>query len=116
MPNNGSMHLNRKQKQILIGMAQGRVLKAHRDINGKKTVRLHHADDHEQFDVVPRPFVDGLKDAGLIKSNKKFPAATYFLTEAGRQAAEALTGEAVRTVGPIRFLTRLFESDDGKPE
>lgn len=106
------MRLTRKQKHILSAMAQGQVLKAHRDINGKKTIRLHSTDDHEQYEVIPRTFVDALKDAGLLSSNKKFPAATYFLTEMGREVTEQLTGEQVRTIGPVRFLSNLFKDED----
>ncbi len=106
------MRLSRKQKQILTDMADGHVLKAHRDINGRKKIRLHHPDDHERFEGIPRPIVDALKDAGLLASNQKFPAATYFLTERGRTVTQELTGEEVRAMGPIRFLSNLFKADE----
>jgi hypothetical protein len=65
-------------------MAAGMRLKDHRDIEGRKAFVLHREDDSgvpvEESDVA------ALVDAGLISSNKKFPAATYWLTENGRHA------------------------------
>jgi len=104
-----NMNLTRKHKQILIALAEGRILKTHRDINGKKTVRLHSLDDHDDFEVIPRAAIDLLKEHGLIDSNKKFPAATYFLTEYGKDVTQSLTGEEVKTVGPVGYIKKLFK-------
>ncbi len=54
----------------------------HRDIDGRKTYVLHMADDSAE--AADGDDVQALVDAGLISSNKKFPAATYWLTDAGR--------------------------------
>ena len=63
-------------------MADGRTLKAHRYLDGTKEYRLH--DTRHQSETVDRQTVEALVEQGLIDSNKKFPAATYWLTSAGR--------------------------------
>jgi hypothetical protein len=71
-----------RQLALLRLMALGLRLKDHRDIEGRKTFVLHRDDDSG----VPVDEADAgaLVDAGLISSNKKFPAATYWLTDQGR--------------------------------
>ncbi len=76
------MKLTAAQQQLLQAIAAGQVLKSHRDIDGRKEYRLHAIAG--QFQIVDRKVVETLQDAGLIDSNKKFPAATYWLTTAGR--------------------------------
>jgi hypothetical protein len=54
----------------------------HRDIDGGKRFALHQPDDRST--PVDPADVEALVEAGLISSNRKFPAATYWLTEAGK--------------------------------
>lgn len=73
--------------RLLQAMADGLQLKDHRDLDGHKAYLLHQANDAS--DPVDAADVEALTDAGLISSNKKFPAATYWLTEAGKRMADA---------------------------
>ena len=70
------------QAELLQAIANGLTLKSHRDLEGRKEYRLHTLDGHSA--VVAWEDVEALQSAGLIDSNKKFPAATYWLTGAGR--------------------------------
>jgi hypothetical protein len=79
------MKLPPEPARILRAMAAGATLKAHRTVDGDKTHQLHPLNGPAQ--TVPRADVDFLKDHGLIRSNMKFPAATYLLTERGVRAA-----------------------------
>ena len=72
---------------------QGSTLKAHRDLDGSKIYRLHPLAG--AVEELNRGLVSGLQKRGLIDSNKKFPAATFLLTERGRQIAEELGGQMV---------------------
>ncbi len=63
-------------------ISRGLRLKDHRDIDGNKSYVLHALDD-SGIPVIADD-VQALVDAGLISSNKKFPAATYWLTETGK--------------------------------
>lgn len=63
-------------------MSSGSTLKAHRYLDGTKEYRLHTID--RPAEIVERSIVELLQEQGLIDSNKKFPTATYWLTEAGR--------------------------------
>lgn len=67
---------------LLRALAQGYTLKSHRDLEGHKAYRLYapHAAPPVTLDW---ELVAGLQDKGWIDSNKKFPAATYWLTERG---------------------------------
>jgi len=80
--------LSESQRQLLLAMAQGMRLKDHRDIEGRKTYALHLSDDSRQ--PVDANDVLALVDLGLISSNKKFPSATYWLTEHGTRVVQAL--------------------------
>ena len=73
--------MTESQTLLLHAIAAGGRLKDHRDIEGGKTYLLHADDDAEE--AVDGADVQALVDAGLISSNKKFPAATYWLTESG---------------------------------
>ncbi len=71
-----------RRLEMLQFMSSGLRLKDHRDIEGRKTFVLHREDDSGE--PVNEADVDALVSAGLISSNKKFPAATYWLTEQGK--------------------------------
>ena len=75
------MRLSPTQRRLLRAMATGHFLKAHRDIEGRKIYRLHALDGRQA--PVRRATVLALVERGLIDSNKKFPAATFWLTERG---------------------------------
>jgi hypothetical protein len=93
--------LSAAEKNILRGLVQGSTLKVHRDIDGNKQCKLHPLDG-PVIDLGPAA-VAGLKRRGLLDSNKKFPAATYLLTDRGRQLAELLAGEPVRPLSANNF-------------
>jgi hypothetical protein len=62
-------------------MAKGVMLRSHRDVEGNKTFLLHEGTEQP---VQVRPHdVHKLREIGLIDSNKKFPVATFWLTDAG---------------------------------
>lgn len=77
--------MTESQRALLRAIAGGQRLKDHRDIDGLKTYVLHAPDDSGS--VVATEDVEALVEAGLISSNKKFPSATYWLTEEGRREA-----------------------------
>lgn len=83
------MTLTAARRRLLLALAAGQTLKVHRDLDGHKQFRLHPAEGGPG-EPVDRRVAEALAEAGLIDSNKKFPAATFWLTEAGRQAAAAL--------------------------
>jgi hypothetical protein len=68
-------------------MAGGWTLKAHRYLDGRKEYRLHSLEG--EIEVVAPATVQSLAERGLIDSNKKFPAATFWLTDKGRAAIVA---------------------------
>lgn len=72
--------------RVLRAMAFGQTLKDHRDLEGSKVFRLHALDGSAA--PVAAGVVTALVEQGLVDSNKKFPAASYWLTEAGRSALE----------------------------
>lgn len=80
------MALSPEEKQVLEALARGWTLKSHRHLDGTKEYLLHPLEGGN-----PRPVtwttVNALRAKGLIDSNKKFPAATYLLTDKGRAAA-----------------------------
>jgi hypothetical protein len=83
------MDLTREEAVLLHALAAGWTLKSHRDIEGHKAYRLHGRQG-EEARTVARTTVAGLRARDLIDSNKKFPAATYLLTDRGRAALAAL--------------------------
>lgn len=91
------MKLSDTQQHVLLGLRRGATLKAHRYLDGTKSYKLHLLDG--AIETVSNSTMDALKANGLIDSNKKFPAATYLLTEQGRKIAESLDG------GPVRPLS-----------
>ena len=76
------MLLTPAQVELLHAIANGLTLKSHRDLEGHKEYRLHTLAGLST--LVTWEDVEALHSAGLIDSNKKFPSATYWLTEAGR--------------------------------
>jgi hypothetical protein len=77
------MPLTPAQLDLLHAIANGLTLKSHRDLEGNKEYRLHDLDGHGT--LVTWTDVEALQSAGLIDSNKKFPSATYWLTDTGRE-------------------------------
>lgn len=77
------MKLTAEHWRLLKALAAGHTLKAHRDIDGGKEFRLHFTDGRPP-ETLERRWADELTEAGLIDSNKKFPAATFWLTEKGK--------------------------------
>jgi predicted transcriptional regulator len=75
------------QVELLQAIASGLTLKSHRDLEGNKEYRLHTSAG--QSVIVAWKVVEGLQSAGLIDSNKKFPSATYWLTDTGRARLES---------------------------
>lgn len=82
------MKLSSDHTRLLLAVAAGHALKAHRHLDGRKEFRLHYADGRAS-EAVERRLADDLTEAGLLDSNKKFPAATFWLTEAGRRQSAA---------------------------
>ena len=80
--------LTARQSKVLRAILSGWTLKAHRDLDGAKVYRLHPP--RGDIEIVAASTVQSLVSSGLLDSNKKFPAATFWLTEAGRRAAERL--------------------------
>jgi hypothetical protein len=69
-----------------VAMATGSLLKSHRELDGHKAYKLHASDGRS--DLVPASVVEELRKHRLIGSNKKFPVATFWLTELGRQVLD----------------------------
>ena len=81
------MQLTSAQLTLLRAMRDGASLKAHRDLDGRKTHLLHPlAGDPSS---VPAELVESLRKLNLIQSNLKFPAATYLLTDRALDALNA---------------------------
>ena len=76
------MNLTGEQQHLLNALADGHTLKVHRDIDGGKVYRLY--DLAGAATPIERTLVDDLIERGLLGSNQKFPAATFWLTAAGR--------------------------------
>ncbi len=84
-----TMNICAAHKHLLLAIAGGRLLKAHRDIEGNKIYKLHSLDG--PLEIVNPADVETLVEQGLIDSNKKFPAATFWLTEEGKATAQKLS-------------------------
>ena len=69
---------------MLAAIAAGWTLKDHRYLDGRKEYRLHSLAG--VVEPVAPEIVQALAEQGLIDSNKKFPAATFWLTDKGRSA------------------------------
>lgn len=76
------------QAKILRALINGSTLKSHRYLDGTKIYQLHPLDGPPE--TVPKTIVDSLQKGGFISSNQKFPAATFLLTDKGRELAARL--------------------------
>lgn len=78
------MALSREAIQIFHAVGQGATIKVHRTLDGAKRHKIHplQADAFE----VSAAAVHALEKRGWLRSNLKFPVATYLLTEQGRKA------------------------------
>ncbi len=83
------LRLTDEHKRLLLALAAGHTLKAHRDLDGRKEFRLHYTDGRPA-EPIQRRYPEALVEAGLVDSNKKFPAATFWLTERGRATVAKL--------------------------
>ncbi len=88
------MQLARAHERVLLAMAGAAFLKSHRDLEGGKVYKLHPLEGGEE--VVARKVVEDLTARGLIDSNKKFPAATYWLTDKGKALVTELNHRGTR--------------------
>ncbi len=95
------MKLSPGEEAVLRAVAQGGTLKTHRSMDGEKLSKLHPL-AAPAFDVDPA-VVDALKRRKLIRSNMKFPAATYLLTDRGRAVASDLTDLDAGPLGPQNY-------------
>ena len=95
------LKLSAHQSDLLAALATGAVLKSHRDLDGHKVYRLHPLQGPAQL-LTPHT-VDALKRHALIASNQKFPAATYLLTDKGRQLIEQNACVAVSSLTARKF-------------
>lgn len=75
--------LDESHRQVLKAMAQGHLLRSHRDLEGRKAYLLHPLEG-PPVPIAPA-LVERLCELELIDSNKKFPVATYWLTAKARQ-------------------------------
>jgi len=75
------MRLSTAAIQILQAIRQGATLKAHRTMDGAKIHKLHPL--HGVACEVPTSAVRTLEKGGWVRSNMKFPVATYLLTTKG---------------------------------
>ena len=91
-PGARSLKLSAAHTRVLLAIAGGCSLKAHRYLDGTKVFKLHPLDGPAE--TVQATTVDYLLEHHLIDSNKKFPAATYWLTETGREHIVALKESA----------------------
>jgi uncharacterized protein YjhX (UPF0386 family) len=96
------MKFSAQEKRVLIALAQGIVLKSHRTIEGEKLYQLHAMDGSPLEEIGPE-VMERLKEARLIDSNKKFPAASYLLTDRGREEASALIEGDISALGASNF-------------
>ena len=95
------MKLSKTQQSLLLALVTGATLKSHRYLDGRKIIQLHPLDGSAI--TVRWNTVQALIDRGLIDSNKKFPAATFLLTEQGRQVAEGLADTAIKPLSAKNF-------------
>ena len=76
------MRLTHSERSILVAMSHGVLLRSHRELEGRKMFRLHEANGRKE--PAELGDVQRLRAAGLIDSNKKFPVATFWLTDKGK--------------------------------
>ncbi len=95
------MKLSKTQKRVLTSIAQGHTLKSHRQLDGNKGYKLHPLQGAAE--TVRWTTVEALKERGLIDSNKKFPSATYLLTEKGKQIASKLANQEIKPLSARNY-------------
>jgi hypothetical protein len=83
--------VTQQQSRVLRALLRGHALKSHRYLDGRKMFKLHPLQGPPT--LVRRITVDALRRRGMIESNKKFPAATFLLTDEGRRVAGSLERE-----------------------
>lgn len=93
------MPLSPPQTQLLKAIGEGATLKAHRDLDGQKLYRLHPLDPAADPLPADPETVQSLVRTGYLTSSWKFPANTFYLTDKGRAAAEAILGRPVKPLG-----------------
>lgn len=89
------MDLSASEKAVLSALAAGWTLKSHRYLDGRKEYRLHPLAEGE-VQAVSWETMERLRERALIDSNKKFPAATYLLTDRGKAVVAQLPGQQGR--------------------
>lgn len=92
------IELTEAQEVVLKALADGIVLKGHRNIEGEKRYKLH-AMDGSELAIIDAQVIDFLKENKLVHSNMKFPAASFLLTDKGREIASRLIGRDVPALG-----------------
>jgi uncharacterized protein YjhX (UPF0386 family) len=95
--------LRKQHKRVLLAVAEGATLKAHRDIDGNKQYVLHPLGEGDKIRV-ERRIAERLRKGGYIYGNQKFPAATYLLTDKGRRAIKDLVDGEIKPLGAREFL------------
>lgn len=96
------MGLSPEAIQILDAVHQGASVKAHRALDGTKIHKVHPL-QAEPF-AVSEASVRTLEKRGWLRSNMKFPVATYLLTESGHN----VNLSAHPTVRWLQWLSRWF--------
>jgi hypothetical protein len=97
------MKLSRVQKNVLRALVKGATLKSHRHLDGTKVYKLHPLEGPAE--TVSRKTIEALRTRTLIHSNQKFPAATYLLTEKGKEAALSLDEAPHLPLSASNFLS-----------
>ena len=78
------MGLSAEASKILHALDQGASLKVHRTLDGAKVHKVHPLQGVAY--EVPTDAVRTLEKRGWLRSNMKFPVATYLLTPEGKKA------------------------------
>ncbi len=92
------------QLHVIRALAQGCALRSHRYLNGVKQFRLY--EPGEKVTTVRSNTMAALERERLIYSNHKFPAASYTLTDRGKEAAAALGSSIHGLSNIVHFDTR----------
>ena len=93
-----------ESQKLLLSLAAGATLKSHRDIEGRKSYKLHPlrgAATSVRYRVVQK-----LRHKRLLETNQKFPAATFLLTEKGSLIAGRLSRRQVTPLTAHHFLPK----------
>lgn len=95
--------LSKAHERVLKALAEGLIVKSHRALDGDKVYRLHALDGSEIDDIDDEVMTE-LQNWKLIDSNKKFPAASYLLTEKGREVVRRLVGNDTTALGAENYV------------